>query len=128
VVFVSPAVLELLEKLGFSRMHPGDRLWEILGLGGTTQKRVVTIRERKAVTEGVAMGSLNESVRLMFIDKRTSQLTRLGIGLNDLNRKVAVNSKKDRPAIPDDNDVKTNTITSRSSKLYLSGRMQIVAI
>jgi G:T/U-mismatch repair DNA glycosylase len=104
-VFVSPAVLELSEKLGFPHMHPRDRFWELLELGGITPKRVITVQERKALTEGVTMGSLNEPVRLMFIEKRASRLVQLGIGITELNRRVAVPNEKDRSAIPDDNDI-----------------------
>ena len=105
-VFVSPAALELSEKLGFSHLHPRDRFWELLELGGITPKRVITSQERRAMADGMAQGSLSEPVRLMFIEKKTSQLLRLGIGLTELNRRVAVASEKDRSAIPDDNDIK----------------------
>jgi G:T/U-mismatch repair DNA glycosylase len=105
-VFVSPVVLELSEKLGFPHMHPRDRFWELLEVGWITPKRVITTQERKALTEGVTMGSLNEPVRLMFIEKRTSQLVSLGIGLTELNRRGAVKTEKDRSAIPDESDIK----------------------
>jgi len=104
-VFVAPAVLELSEKLGFPHLHPRDRFWELLELGGITPTRVIPPQERKALTEGVAMGSLNEPVRLMFIEKKTSLLLRLGIGLTELNRRVPVANEKDRAAIPDDSDI-----------------------
>jgi G:T/U-mismatch repair DNA glycosylase len=104
-VFVSPAALELSEKLGFSHLHPRDRFWELLELGGITPKRVITTQERRAMADGMAAGSLSEPVRLMFIEKKTSQLLRLGIGLTELNRRVAVASEKDRAAIPDENDI-----------------------
>jgi G:T/U-mismatch repair DNA glycosylase len=105
-VFVSPAALELSEKLGFSHLHPRDRFWELLEVGGITPKRVITSQERKAMADGMAQGSLSEPVRLMFIEKKTSQLLRLGIGLAELNRRGAVPSEKDRSAIPNDNDIK----------------------
>ena len=105
VVFVAPVVLELSEKLGFPHLHPRDRFWELLELGGITPTRVIPPQERKALTEGVTMGSLNEPVRLMFIEKKTSLLLRLGIGLIELNRRVAVASEKDRAATPDESDI-----------------------
>ena len=105
-VFVAPAVLELSEKLGFPHIHPRDRFWELLELGGITPVRVIPQEEGKALAEGVRMGSLNEPVRLMFIQKKTSLLLRLGIGLTELNRRVPVASEKDRAAAPDENDIK----------------------
>ena len=51
-VFVSTAVLELSETLGFSHLHPKDRLWELLELGGITPTRVITSQERKALADG----------------------------------------------------------------------------
>jgi G:T/U-mismatch repair DNA glycosylase len=105
-VFVSPAVLELSETLGFSHLHPRDRFWELLETAGITPKRVITSQERKALADGHAEGSLSDAVRLMFIEKKTSQLLRLGIGLAELNRRAAVTSEKDRSAIPDDNDIR----------------------
>ena len=106
VVFVSPAVLELSETLGFSHLHPRDRFWELLETSGITPKRVITSQERKALADGHAGGSLSDPVRLMFFEKKTSQLLRLGIGLAALNRRVVVASEKDRSAIPDENDIK----------------------
>ena len=104
-VFVSPAVLELSETLGFSHLHPRDRFWELLETAGITPRRIITAQERKALADGHTEGSLSDPVRLMFIEKRTSQLLRLGIGLSELNRRVAATSEKDRSAFPDDNDI-----------------------
>lgn len=104
-VFVSPVVLELSEKLGFPHLHTRDRFWELLELGGITPKRVITSQERRAMADGMAEGSLSNPVRLMFIEKKTAQLLRLGIGLTELNRRVAVTSEKDRSAVPDVNDI-----------------------
>jgi len=105
VVFVAPAVLEVSEKLGFPHVHQKDRFWELLDLGGITPTRVIDSKERKALAEGMAQGSLSEPVRLMFIEKKTSLLLRTGIGLTELNRRVAVASEKDRAAIPEDKDI-----------------------
>jgi G:T/U-mismatch repair DNA glycosylase len=106
VVFISPALLEVSEKLGFPHLHPRDRFWECLELGGITPTRVITPQERKAMADGMAQGSLSEPIRLMFIEKKTSQLVRLGIGISRLQRRIAVASEKDRLAIPDENDIK----------------------
>ncbi len=106
VVFVSSAVLEQSEKLGFSHMHPRDRFWDLLELGGITPKKVVTAQERKALWEGVTGGSLSDPVRLMFIEKKTSQLIRSGVGITQLNRKVVVPNEKDRSAMPEDDDIR----------------------
>jgi hypothetical protein len=94
-VFVSPAVLELSETLGFSHLHPRDRFWELLETAEITPKRVITSQERKALADGHAEGSLSDPVRLMFIEKKTSQLLRLGIGLAELNRREVAAGEKD---------------------------------
>jgi G:T/U-mismatch repair DNA glycosylase len=102
-VFVSPAILELSERL--PHLHPRDRFWELLEMAGITPKRVITPQERKALADGHAEGSLSDPVRLMFIEKKTSQLLHLGIGISELNRRAAVASDKDPSAIPDASDI-----------------------
>ena len=82
LVFVGVAVTEPSDTLGFYHLHPRDRFWEMLELGG------ITSQERKALAEGHAQGSLSDPVRSMFIEKKTSQLVRIGIGLTDVNRRV----------------------------------------
>lgn len=104
-VFVSPAVLEVSEKLGFPHLHPRDRFWELLELGGITPTRVIAPKERKALADGIADGSLSEPVRLMFIEKKSSMLLRNGVGIAHLNRRGIVASEKDKTAMPDDNDI-----------------------
>jgi G:T/U-mismatch repair DNA glycosylase len=115
-VFVSPAVLELSETLGFSHLHPKDRLWELLELGGITPTRVISSQERKALADGQAQGSLSDPVRWMFIEKKTSLLLRLRIGLAQINRKAAVASEKDKLAIPDEEDI--NQFLARVEELH----------
>ncbi len=80
VVFVATAVEELSETLGFYHLHPRNRFWEFLELGGVTPTRIITPSERKALADGHAQGSLSEPVRWMFVQKKTSQLLKLGIG------------------------------------------------
>lgn len=83
-----------------------NEVWELLETAGITPKRVSTSQERKALADGHAAGSLSDPVRLMFIEKKTSQLLRHGIGLAELHRRAPVTSEKDRSALPDDNDIR----------------------
>jgi G:T/U-mismatch repair DNA glycosylase len=105
VVFVETAVVEPSDVLGFHHLHPRDRFWEALELGGITPVRIITPEERKALAQGHAQGSLSEPIRVMFIEKKTSQLTRLGIGLAQLNRRVVALGDKDRVARPTREDI-----------------------
>ncbi len=83
-----------------------NEVWELLETSGITPKRVITSQERKALADGHAAESLSDPVRLMFIEKKTSQLLRHGIGLAELNRRAPVTSEKDPSAPPDDNDIR----------------------
>ena len=105
VVFVGTAVDELSDTLGFYHLHPRDRFWELLEMGGITPTRIITPSERKALAEGHARGNLSDPVRSMFIQKKISQLLRLGIGLTDLNRRVIAVDDKDRAARPAEEDI-----------------------
>ena len=105
VVFVGTAVDELSDTLGFYHLHPRNRFWELLEIGGMTPTRIITPSERKALAEGHARGSLSDPVRSMFIQKKTSQLLRLGIGLTDLNRRVIAIDDKDKAARPTEEDI-----------------------
>lgn len=105
VVFVGTAVAEPSDTLGFYYLHPRDRFWELLEMGGITPKRLITPQERKALTDGHADGSLSDPVRLMFTQKKTSQLLKLGIGLTHLNRRVVASSDKDKSAKPTVDDI-----------------------
>ena len=104
-VFVGTAVEELSDTLGFYHLHPRNRFWELLEIGGVTPIRIITPSERKALADGHARGSLSDPVRLMFIQKKTSQLQRLGIGLTDLNRRVIAIDDKDKAARPTEEDI-----------------------
>jgi len=105
VVFVGTAVDELSDTLGFYHLHPRDRFWELLEIGGITPARIITPSERKALAEGHARGNLSDPVRSMFIQKKISQLLRLGIGLTDLNRRVIAIDDKDKAARPTEEDI-----------------------
>jgi G:T/U-mismatch repair DNA glycosylase len=106
VVFVGTSVAELSDTLGFYYLHPRNRFWELLVVGGVTPKRIITEQERKALTDGHKNGSLSDPVRTMFTQKKTDQLLRLGIGLTDLNRRVIASDDKDVAAKPSDDDVR----------------------
>ena len=105
VVFVGTAVAELSDTLGFYYLHPRNRFWEFLEIGGITPKRIITRQERKALADGHADGSLSDLVRSMFTQKKTSQLLQLGIGLTDLNRRVLASNDKDKSARPTQEDI-----------------------
>jgi G:T/U-mismatch repair DNA glycosylase len=104
-VFVGTAVAEPSDTLGFYHLHPRDRFWELLEMNGITPIRIITAKERKALTEGHAEGNLSDPVRRMFTLKKTSQLLRLGIGLTDVNRRVVAASDKDKSALPTQEDI-----------------------
>ena len=105
VVFVGIAVTELSDTLGFYHLHPRDRFWELLEIGGITPKRIITPQERKALADGHRDGSISDPVRSIFIQKKTAQLLQLGIGLTDLNRRVVASSDKDKVARPTQEDI-----------------------
>lgn len=105
VLFVGIAVDDVSDKLGFYHVHPRDRFWELLEMGGFTPKRVISVSERKALAEGQAKGNLSDPIRVMFVEKKTSQLLKLGIGLTDLNQRVLAASDKDKAALPSAEDL-----------------------
>lgn len=105
VVFVGTTVEELSDSLGFYYLHPRNRFWELLEVGGITPVRIITASERKALTVGHACGNLSDPVRSMFAQKKTSQLLRLGIGLTDLNRRVIAANDKDKAGRPTEDDI-----------------------
>lgn len=105
VVFVGTAVAEPSDTLGFYYLHPRDRFWELLALGGITPIQIITQQERKALTDGHARGNLSDPVRVMFLQKRTSQLLKLGIGVTHLNRRVVASNEKDKSAKPTPEDI-----------------------
>ena len=105
VVFVATAVEEVSEALGFYHLHRRNRFWELLEFGEITPTRIITPSERKALAEGHARDSLSEPVRWMFIQKKTSQLLKLGIGLTHLNQRVIATNDKDKAARPTEEDI-----------------------
>ena len=114
-VFVGLAVDEVSDTLGFYYLNSGNRFWELLELGGITPERHITPSERKALTEGQARGNLSDPVRAMFIQKKTSQLLRYGVGITNLNQRVVAKNDKDKAARPADEDIQH--FISKSAKL-----------
>lgn len=106
VLFVGTAVTEPSGAIGFCHLHPKDRFWELLAIGGITPVRLITADERKALAEGHRTGNLTDPVRTFFIEKKTGQLLRLGVGMTDLNRRVAVAGEKDPEAAPTEEDIR----------------------
>lgn len=106
VLFVGTVVTELSAMLGFYHLHPRDRFWELLVIGGITPARLITAAEAKALDEGHRTGNLTDPVRTLFIEKKTGQLTRLGIGLTDLNRRSPAASEKDTEAQSTADDIR----------------------
>jgi G:T/U-mismatch repair DNA glycosylase len=106
VVFVETAVTELSGRLGFYHLDPRDRFWALLEMSALTPKRMLTSEENKALATGHRDGSLSDPVRLMFIEKKTSQLLKLGIGLTHLNRRMVAVNEKDKSARPVADDIK----------------------
>ena len=105
VVFVGTVVDEVSDGIGFHYLHPRNRFWELLDIGGITPQRMITSSERKALAEGHARGNVSDPVRVMFFQKKTSQLLRLGIGISTLNRRNVVRNEKDKDARPNDQEV-----------------------
>lgn len=107
VVFAGAAVDAVSESLGFYPLHPRNRLWELLELGGITPARIITAAERKALIEGHERGNVADPVRALFMQKKTSQLIRLGIGITTLNRRTVASNENDKAAKPDAGDVES---------------------
>jgi G:T/U-mismatch repair DNA glycosylase len=105
VLFVGTAVDGTSDKLGFYHLHPRDRFWESIELGGITPQRIITASERKALEDGEKQGSVSDPIRQMFIEKKVSQLRKLGIGLTDLNRRIISSGDKDKLAWPTEEDI-----------------------
>jgi G:T/U-mismatch repair DNA glycosylase len=105
VLFVGTAADETSAKLGFYHLHPRDRFWESVELGGITPQRIITASERKALEEGDKQGSVSDPIRQLFIEKKVNQLRKLGIGLTDLNRRVIASGDKDKAARPGEEDI-----------------------
>jgi G:T/U-mismatch repair DNA glycosylase len=105
VVFVGTVVTELSDTLGFYHLDPRDRFWEFLKMSAITPQQVLSGAEMKAVADGHREGSVSDPVRAMFIEKKTSQLIRFGIGLTVLNRRVNPANEKDKFALPAESDI-----------------------
>lgn len=105
VLFVGVAVDDVSDTLGFYHLQPRDRFWESVELGGITPQRVITASERKALEEGHRQGSVSDPIRQLFIEKKVSQLRKLGIGITDLNRRIISGGDKDKMAWPTEEDI-----------------------
>jgi len=105
VLFAAAAVDEVSATLGFRHMHPRSRFWELLETAGLTEGRAITKEERKALEKGHREGSLSDPVRSMFFMKKTSLLLRRGVGLTELNRRLAAAGEKDKAAAPTGEDI-----------------------
>ena len=114
-VFVGLAVDEVSDTLGFFHLNPGNRFWELLELGGITPERHITSSERKALIEGQARGNLSDPIREMFIQKKTSQLLRRGVGITTMNQRVIARNDKDKAVRPADEDIQH--LISKSGEL-----------
>ena len=106
VLFVGTVVSDLSDTIGFYHINTKDRLWELLENSDITPNRVIKKDECKAMIDGYKFGSVSEPVRLMFIEKKTSQLLKLGIGLTDLNRRMIAANEKDKAVRPNEDDVR----------------------
>ena len=106
VLFVGTVVSDLSDTIGFYHINTKDRLWELLENSAITPNRVIKKDECKAMIDGYKFGSVSEPVRLMFIEKKTSQLLKLGIGLTDLNRRMIAANEKDKAVRPNEDDVR----------------------
>jgi len=106
LLFIGTVVSDLADTLGFYHIHPKDRLWELLENSAITPNRIITKDDCKAMIDGHKFGSVSEPVRLMFIEKKTSQLLKLGIGLTDLNRRMVAGNEKDKAVKPNEDDVR----------------------
>ncbi|MEW6511207.1 MAG: hypothetical protein AB1428_09640 [Bacteroidota bacterium] len=104
-LFVGSVVTRISDTLGFYHLHPRDRFWELLELGAITPKRVLTKPESKALADGHRDGSLSDPIRQIFIEKKTSQLLKLGIGITDLNRRMVAEDEKDKSGRPTSDDL-----------------------
>ena len=104
-VFVSAVVDEQSHTFGFHHLHPRDRFWELLEISSITPARIISAGERKALADGHAKGNVSEPVRAIFIQKKTSQMLRAGVGVTALNRRIVAKNEKDGAAQPTADDV-----------------------
>lgn len=106
VLFVGLVATEPSPTLGFHHLHPRDRFWELLELSSISAGRVISKEERKAMAEGHARGSITDPVRQIFLQKKTSQLVRQGIGLTYLSPASGCTTEKEKNARPTGDDVR----------------------
>jgi G:T/U-mismatch repair DNA glycosylase len=106
-LFVSMVPTEPSPTLEFHHLHPRDRFWELLELGSITPSRIISKEERKAMAEGHARGNITDPVRQIFLEKKTSQIRRSGIGIAYLKYVAGVDSEKHKDARPAPEEVRT---------------------
>ena len=99
-LFVGAVATEPSPTLEFHHLHPRDRFWELLDLGGITKGRIISKEERKAMAEGHARGTITDPVRQIFLEKKTNQLLRLGVGIAYMNPRTGIDTEKDKTACP----------------------------
>lgn len=104
-VFVSAVVDEQSHTFGFHHLHPRDRFWELLEISSITPARIISAGERKALADGHAKGNVSEPVRAIFIQKKTAQVLRAGVGVTALNRRIVAKNEKDKAAQPTREDL-----------------------
>lgn len=107
VLFTGLVATEPSQTLGFHHLHPRDRFWELLEMSSISSARVITKEERKAMAEGHARGNITDPVRQIFLQKKTSQLVRQGIGMTYLHPAAGCDNEKDKNARPTGAELRT---------------------
>lgn len=120
-LFVSAVPIEPSPTLGFHHLHPRDRFWELLELGSLTPTRIISKDERKAMAEGHARGNITDPVRQIFLQKKSSQILRAGIGIAYLKSATGIDSEKHKDALPSSEDVRTFLERCKVSPVKLLG-------
>jgi G:T/U-mismatch repair DNA glycosylase len=120
-LFVSVVPIEPSPTLEFHHLHPRDRFWELLELGSITPARVISKEERKAMAEGHARGNITDPVRQIFLQKKTSQILRAGIGITYLRSVAGVDTEKHKDARPSQDDVRLFLDRCRSHPVKILG-------
>lgn len=105
VVFVGTAVTETSDELGFYFLGPKNRFWDLLEYAGISPTSIVSPSDRKALVDAKHTGVLNDVYKQFFFEKKESALSKLRIGMTDLNRRLVVSNDDDPAAKPSTDDV-----------------------
>ncbi len=105
VVFVGTAVTETCDELGFYFLGPKNRFWDLLEYAGISPTSIVSPSDRKALVDAKHTGVLNDLYKQFFFEKKESALSKLRIGLTDLNRRLVVSNDDDPAAKPTTDDI-----------------------